>query len=112
MRIIKILAWSFLFLSATNFAEPMKCKTGPIKQTYGGNSWLVYGCSDNESIVVVSAAGNPAMPFFFSISKKSGEYKVSGEGNGNKVATDAAYKELVTLNEVAIKKLILLAKNA
>jgi hypothetical protein len=112
MRIINVLALSLLLLSPINFAKPMECKIGPVTKSYGGNNWLVYGCSDNESIVVVSAAGNPAMPFFFSISKKSGEYKVSGEGNGDKVATDAAYKELITLNEAAIKKLIVLAKNA
>ncbi|MGX5202169.1 hypothetical protein [Aliikangiella sp. IMCC44632] len=112
MKIIKHLVWSLLFLSSTIFAEPMECTIGPITQSYGGNNWLVYACSDNESIVVVSAQGNPAMPFYFSISKKSGFYKVNGEGTGDKVATDAAYKELVNLNEEAIRKLILLAKNA
>lgn len=90
----------------------MECKTGPLSKSFGGNDWLVYACSDDKSIVVVSASGNPAMPFYFSISPKDGSYVVHGEGKGDKSASSEANKELGKLTKEQIEQLIADAKNA
>lgn len=111
MKIIKILLLILLFNPIIN-AEPMQCNIGPSIQEFGGNNWLVYACSDNKSIIAVSAPGNPAMPFFFSISPINGKYKVTGEGNGDKMASDAAYKDLVNLTKEQILNLIENAESA
>jgi hypothetical protein len=43
----------------------LSCRIGPIEKTYGGTKWNVYGCDDKKSLLVVTAADNPAMPFYF-----------------------------------------------
>jgi hypothetical protein len=91
------------------FAEqpPLQCTAGPIKKTYGNTPWLVYGCDDGQSIVIVTAPGSPAAPFYFMFS----EGHLRGEGTGNKAATDAAYNELQRLTDADIKALVLQTKN-
>ena len=85
---------------------PLKCETGPVAKTYGGAQWLVYSCSDSETVVIVSAPGNPSMPFYFSFSLQKGGYRLSGEGTGRKDATNAAFDELKTLSHQDIAALI------
>lgn len=83
----------------------LNCKIGPIEKTYGGTKWNVYGCDDKKSLVIVTAPGNPAMPFyFFFLPNKSG-YELHGEGTGDKKITDAAYKDLAALTESDIAAL-------
>jgi len=72
----------------------MSCKTGPVTHEYGGTSWLVYSCSDGQSLVFITAPGNPAMPFYFVSYPKDGQFQLSGEGTGSKTVTDAAYAQL------------------
>src|SRR5258708_6022499 len=43
----------------------LNCKSGPLTRTFGKTSWYVYGCDDGHSVVVITAPGNPAMPFYF-----------------------------------------------
>jgi hypothetical protein len=88
-----------LFLSADARAEdsPLDCSIGPVDKTYGGTSWIVYGCRDGKSVVVVAAAGNPAGPFYFMFFPEADGYKLVGEGTGDKKATQAAYDELSAL---------------
>jgi hypothetical protein len=74
--------------------------------------WLVYACSDNKSVVVVSASGSPAGPFYFMLFQKQGRYVVVGEGTGPKVVTDRAYAELVRLTDPEIQALLASAKQA
>ena len=51
------------------------CDRGPFAtRNYGGYPWDLYGCSDNRSIAVVTARGNPGMPFYFLFAEKSGQY--------------------------------------
>ena len=76
---------------------PLKCDLGPDKRSIGGHAWIVYACDDGASIVIVSAEGNPASPFVFSFIKDLlGEQRLKGEGNGDKIASKAAYDELKT----------------
>jgi hypothetical protein len=41
-------------------------------------------------MVVISRKGNPASPFYFIVTPKSGKYAIYGEGTGSKAASDAA----------------------
>lgn len=43
----------------------LNCDIGPGTKTFGKSSWLVYSCTDNKSLVMVSAPGSPAVPFYF-----------------------------------------------
>jgi hypothetical protein len=76
--------------STPAISSPMKCETGPAKRSFGGTAWLVYSCTDGASMVVVSDTGNPAMPFVFVLNNRAGGYTISGEGTGDKRASDAA----------------------
>ena len=88
----------------------MECKVGPVEMDLGGYKWLVYACSDEKSIIAVSAPGNPAMPFFFSLSLKNGNYAVHGEGNGDRAASKPAYEELIKLKKKDVENIIAKAK--
>ncbi|MET3116453.1 hypothetical protein AAKU64_000659 [Undibacterium sp. GrIS 1.8] len=94
-----LLSALLLFGSSTFAAEPnINCKIGPVTKTFGGSSWLVFGCSDKRSVVVVTASGSIAAPFYFMFAFGTSGYKLYGEGTGNKAATDAAYKDLIELS--------------
>ena len=84
----------------------LNCDIGPITRTFGGTQWLVYSCRDNRSVVVFSAPGNPAMPFYFMFSANGDGYRLVGEGTGQKQFTEAALKGLSKLVEQDIIKLI------
>jgi hypothetical protein len=93
-------------LSNAALAQPLKCETGPISKTYGSTPWLVYSCSDNKSVVLLSAPGSPATPFYFMFSPSNGAYQLQGEGTGDKNATAAAAGELQKLSSSEIGALI------
>ena len=97
-------------VTAQEPAQPMACDIGPVKKTFGGTPWLVYGCSDGKSVVVITAEGSPAMPFYFLFSPHAGSYRLNGEGTGNKALTDAAFGELSKLGSDDINKLFLETK--
>ena len=84
----------------------LQCEVGPLKRTYGGAPWLVYSCSNGQSLVVVSDDGNPAGPFYFMIYAQDGSYQLGGEGSGARAVTDAAFEELKTLTPDAIAALV------
>jgi|SRR5580704_8743615 hypothetical protein len=84
----------------------LKCDVGPTNKTYGNTQWLVYSCDDSRTVVVVAAPGSPAMPFYFMFSPGQNGYQLSGEGTGQKDATDAAFNELHGLSERDIAILI------
>jgi hypothetical protein len=81
----------------------MKCETGPVSKTYGSAQWLVYSCDDAKSLVVLSAPGNPAMPFY---SPAGTGHQLSGEGTGDKNSTATAFNDLKQLSENDILALI------
>lgn len=89
----------------------LKCETGPLKKVYGKTNWLVYSCSDNKTLVIISDTGSPAKPFYFTFYIKNGSYSLGGEGTGNKSAADAAYIELIRLKYNDISTLIQETKN-
>ena len=84
----------------------LKCEIGPVTKTYGNTPWLVYSYDDNQTVVVISAPGNPAMPFYFMFSRHKDSYRLSGEGTGSKDATKAAFEQLKALSEPDIAALI------
>jgi YD repeat-containing protein len=89
-------------------SEPrITCDRGPFgTKTYGGTAWELYGCSDNRSIAIVTARGNPAMPFYFLFAERNGQYQLSGEGNGRPEFTRLAYDDLRRLSEQDIRALV------
>jgi hypothetical protein len=87
-------------------SRPLKCDIGPVNKTYGETQWLVYGCDDDKSVVIVSAPGNPAEPFYFTVLTHKDRYQVSGEGLGKKGVTDKALRDLESLSTDAIAGLI------
>ncbi|MBO9685096.1 MAG: hypothetical protein J7598_00660 [Mitsuaria chitosanitabida] len=93
-------------------APPLDCSTGPVTKVFGSVPWLVYGCSDDKSLVVVSAPGSPAAPFYFMFFQKDGKYVVYGEGTGAKSLTDGAHAELIRLSDEEIRALLASTKQA
>lgn len=89
-------------------SEPrITCDRGPFgTKTYGGTAWDLYGCSDNRSIAIVTARGNPGSPFYFLFSEKGGQHQLSGEGTGRPEFTRKAYDELRRLSPQAIQALV------
>ena len=79
------------------------CNVGPAVKVYGKTNWLVYSCNDNRSLIFVSAPGNPAGPFVFSLMPEGSAYHLRGEGTGNKGSSDAALVELQTLSTSSIR---------
>ena len=108
------LCWSAgaVFGQPAASAAPLDCGLGPVSKTFGGVSWLVYACSDRRSVVLMSAPGSPAMPFYFMFSADGSRHRLIGEGTGNKVVTDRAYRELQALPEAEIRKLFVQAESA
>lgn len=101
---------TFLPTAIARADEPMKCEAGPLKRTYGGTAWLVYGCTDNESLVFVSDVGNPAMPFYFMFTPIDAVYQLHGEGTGDKTATAAAFGDLKAFTGEDIQSLLAATK--
>jgi hypothetical protein len=95
-----------LILHPAASAGSLNCDIGPISKSYGKTQWYVYSCDDNRSVVVVSAPGNPATPFYFMFSPNESGYRLVGEGTGRKDATSAAFDDLKTLTEEEIAALI------
>jgi|SRR5580704_7458800 hypothetical protein len=85
---------------------PIQCDVGPVTKTYGSVPWLVYSCKDSKSLVVVSAPGSAAAPFYFFFSPDAGGYHIRGEGTGLKAITDAALRDLQNLSGADIWALI------
>ena len=92
--------------SALAASNALDCKTGPVTETYGGSPWLVYSCDDGQSVVVITAPGNPAAPFVFMVHGDAGKYDIHGEGTGDKKLTDAAFAEIKLLSRKDVEALI------
>ena len=85
----------------------LTCNSGPFgTRTYGATSWELYGCSDNRSIAIVTAKGNPGAPFYFLFVERDGEYQLSGEGTGLPAFTRRAYDDLRRLSDQEIQALL------
>jgi hypothetical protein len=86
-------------------AAPLQCDIGPVTKMFGSVPWLMYSCNDPTSVVLISAPGSPASPFYFIFSLEGGSYRIRGEGTGSKAATDAALQELQALSAKEIADL-------
>jgi hypothetical protein len=87
-------------------AAPLQCDIGPITKEFGSVPWLLYSCDDGKSLVVVSAPGSPAAPFYFFFSPEGRGYHLRGEGTGLRSLTDAALKDLRVLSDAEITGLV------
>jgi hypothetical protein len=94
----------------TSQPQDLRCDIGPVTRIYGEGQWLVYGCSDDRSVILVSAPGNPASPFVFSFIFQRNAYQLDGQGAGNKAATAATFDELKRLSRQDIANLLSLTK--
>jgi hypothetical protein len=86
--------------------QSLTCNIGPVVKTYGGSQWMVYSCDDAHSIVVVSAPGSPAAPFYFMFWWNGTTHQVRGEGTGDTKATDAAFADMKNLTESELAALL------
>jgi hypothetical protein len=86
-------------------APDLNCRLGPLQRTFAKAPWYVYGCDDRHSIVIVTAPGNPAMPFYFFFVWTGNGYLLHGEGTGDKSITDRAYSELKAFSQKDITRL-------
>ena len=73
---------------------------------YSGTHWLVYSCADLRTVAVVSAEENPASPFYFVLTPDEGGYRLDGEGNGDRAASDAAARDLQAITPDQVASLI------
>jgi hypothetical protein len=103
-----VLLVAILAAPSSAVADPsnLDCKAGPITKIYGRTSWLVYGCSDGRSVIVVTAPGSPAMPFLFTFHWEADGYHLAGAGTGNKKLTDLAFGDLKILSQADIEALL------
>lgn len=102
-----LVLWSSLTSLPGLAQQPrLDCSSGPLTRTYGATPWLVYGCSDGKSVVVVTDGASRAAPFYFMFFPKDGKYQLVGEGTGSKPLTDRAHAELVRLTEQDIAQLV------
>src|SRR5262249_34898327 len=77
---IAALLWTAALISPPATGEEvnsklLQCDIGPIAKTYGKTQWLVYSCNDNRTVIIVSAPGNPAMPFYFAFYPQAEGYR-------------------------------------
>ena len=70
---------------------------------FGNSPWLVYSCQDKRTVIIVSAPGNEARPFYFAFVPTEAGYQLVGEGTGNSESTAAAFNDLriLSANDVA-----------
>lgn len=118
MRILPSLVAAFLLAAGPAVAQDdgahsqMKCEAGPVKRTFGGGVWQVTGCNDQSSLVVTADKDNPAAPFYFFMMKVDGQYRIAGQGTGDRQASDAAAAALEKLSSSEIAALIAAARAA
>lgn len=91
---------------ASSAAPKLKCVTGPVAKQYGKSPWLVYGCEDGKSVLIVSAPANKTVRFRFTFIADEDGYALHGEGQGDKKVTDAAYQDLNSMSESDIAALV------
>ena len=83
------------------------CDRGPLgSRTFGGTVWDIYGCNDQRSVAIVTAQGNPGLPFYFLFAESEGSYRLSGEGTGLPEFSRKAYEDLARLSQQDIQALV------
>jgi hypothetical protein len=92
--------------------DTFRCNIGPVTKTYGQGQWLVYSCNDDKTLLIVSAPGNPATPYYFTLLPTDAGHRLFGEGTGKKEATASAFEQLKSLSEEDIANVIKETKEA
>jgi hypothetical protein len=92
--------------------DSFRCNIGPVTKTYGQGQWLVYSCNDDKTLLIVSAPGNPATPYYFTLLPTDAGHRLFGDGTGKKEATAAASEQLKSLSEEDIANVIKETKEA
>jgi hypothetical protein len=105
LRSVRFLA---LLLAASAHADQprLQCDIGPVTRIFGSVRWFVFGCSDGESLVLLSPPDSPASPFYFVLSPDGKRYKLKGDGAEPNATTEAARKELEALSPSDIRGLL------
>ena len=88
-------------------ADPghLECNVGSVTERIGGNDWIVHGCADGKSVVVVAGPPNPASPFFFFLMPDGEGIVLHGEGEGKKSASEPAYEQLKEMSAKDLTRL-------
>ncbi|TBR36227.1 MULTISPECIES: hypothetical protein [Dyella] len=86
--------------------QPMTCKTGPVAQEFGGTHWVVYSCSDNQTVIIVAPPENPAAPQFFTVRPDGKGVLASGEGSGKQEYSSKAFADVVKLKATDLANLV------
>jgi hypothetical protein len=81
------------------------CEAGPTQKQFGKAPWLMYGCADRSSAIIVSGDGN-AEPFYAMISLKGNQYRVHSEGVSKGAAATAAMGELKAMSAKQLRSLV------
>jgi hypothetical protein len=112
--LLVMLVGTVFFARSAHSVDPptLKCDAGPVTEQYGSTDWLVYSCEDKGSLVIVTAPGNPATPFYFFYLHSDKGYELHGEGTGDKRLTDAAFDDLKNLSEDQIASLMVETQKA
>jgi hypothetical protein len=110
MNLRALLTVLLLLPAAASAAESLDCFVGPVQLRIGHGDWQVTSCSDGRSIVFATAAGNPAMPFVFIVRRSGTESRISGEGNGSKEASAAAFEQIKSVTEKQLDALVEVTK--
>lgn len=84
----------------------LTCKTGPVTQDFGGTHWVVYSCSDKQTVIIVAPPENPAAPQFFTVRPDGSGVLASGEGSGKQEYSSKAFAEVVKLKAADLANLI------
>ena len=102
-----LIATILVMLSLVSFAdEALECHIGPMQVSLGNTKWQLTSCNDGRSLVFATMQGNPAMPFVFFVQRNEHPSKISGEGNGSKEYSAAAFEELKAMTEARFDELV------
>ena len=83
----------------------VSCSEGPVTSEYGDLPWLAYACDDGHSVALVSAPDSSAAPFTFVVRPSDHGVRVQGDGAGDRLATAAAFAELMAMDDAALLRL-------
>ncbi|MGH6870704.1 MAG: hypothetical protein ACREHE_04280 [Rhizomicrobium sp.] len=88
----------------------LECNAGAVDRVFGGTHWTVQACDDGKHLAIVTKPGNPAAPFTFIVEMSDDGLFVSGDGTGDKAASDAAYADLEKLSDAEVRALFAQAR--
>lgn len=92
------------------------CPHGPLLQSFGGASWLMYGCDDAATLLIVTAPGNPAAPYAFVVRPTDAGVEVHARngrsGRAAPAGAEAAARDIerLTSDEVRAVNVLLQTK--